>query len=129
MLKVWNMILVLMAYLLGIFGTFITRSGVVNSVHAFADSSLGKYFLLLHGVVASAPLYLIIDRLPSSRASGRWIRYSPAKALPVQQPDVAGCLLCRPLGHDVSGSHRMDSEEQNHRRASRFLTGSTYPSA
>lgn len=64
MLKVWNMILVTMCYLLGVFGTFITRSGVVNSVHAFADSSLGKYFLLYMGVVAAAALFLIIDRLP-----------------------------------------------------------------
>jgi cytochrome c-type biogenesis protein CcmF len=64
MLKVWNMILVVLCYLLGIFGTFITRSGVVNSVHAFADSSLGKYFLIYMGFVAAASLYLIIDRLP-----------------------------------------------------------------
>jgi cytochrome c-type biogenesis protein CcmF len=64
MLKVWNMILVLMTYLLGVFGTFITRSGVVNSVHAFADSSLGKYFLLYMAIVAAGSLYLIMGRLP-----------------------------------------------------------------
>jgi len=64
MLKVWNMILVIMCYLLGVFGTFITRSGVVSSVHAFADSSLGKYFLLYIGTIAVCGLYLIIDRLP-----------------------------------------------------------------
>jgi cytochrome c-type biogenesis protein CcmF len=64
MLKVWNMILVLMTYLLGVFGTFITRSGVVNSVHAFADSALGKYFLLYMTLVAAGSVYLILDRLP-----------------------------------------------------------------
>jgi cytochrome c-type biogenesis protein CcmF len=64
MLKVWNMILVLMAYLLGVFGTFITRSGVVNSVHAFADSSLGKYFIIYMSLIALGSLFLIIDRLP-----------------------------------------------------------------
>jgi len=64
MLKVWNMILVLLMYLLGVFGTFITRSGVVTSVHAFADSPLGDYFLIYMGLVAAAGLYLIIDRLP-----------------------------------------------------------------
>ncbi|MBZ5495804.1 MAG: heme lyase CcmF/NrfE family subunit [Acidobacteriia bacterium] len=64
MLKVWNMILVLMCYLLGVFGTFITRSGVVSSVHAFADSSLGRYFVLYMGLVALGTLCLIIDRLP-----------------------------------------------------------------
>jgi cytochrome c-type biogenesis protein CcmF len=64
MLKVWNMILVLLCYLLGIFGTFITRSGVVSSVHTFADSPLGIYFLIYLILVAAATLYLIIDRLP-----------------------------------------------------------------
>ncbi len=64
MLKVWNMILVLLTYLLGVFGTFITRSGVVSSVHAFADSPLGEYFLAYMGLVAAGSLYLIIDRRP-----------------------------------------------------------------
>jgi cytochrome c-type biogenesis protein CcmF len=64
MLKVWNMLLVLMTYLLGVFGTFITRSGVVNSVHAFADSSLGKYFLFYMAIVAAGSLCLIMSRLP-----------------------------------------------------------------
>jgi cytochrome c-type biogenesis protein CcmF len=62
MLKVWNMILVLLCYLLGVFGTFITRSGVVSSVHAFADSALGDYFLLYMALVAAGTIYLIIDR-------------------------------------------------------------------
>jgi cytochrome c-type biogenesis protein CcmF len=64
MLKVWNVLLVVITYLLGIFGTFITRSGIVNSVHAFADSQLGKFFLYYMVVVLGASLYLIIDRLP-----------------------------------------------------------------
>jgi cytochrome c-type biogenesis protein CcmF len=64
MLKVWNVFLVLITYLLGIFGTFITRSGVVNSVHAFADSNLGKFFILYMVLVLGGSLYLILDRLP-----------------------------------------------------------------
>ncbi len=64
MLKVWNVILIVITYLLGVFGTFITRSGVVNSVHAFADSSLGKYFVYYMLAVLAGSLYLIIDRLP-----------------------------------------------------------------
>jgi cytochrome c-type biogenesis protein CcmF len=64
MLKVWNVLLVVFTYLLGIFGTFITRSGIVNSVHAFADSSLGKFFIFYMVIVLGASLYLIIDRLP-----------------------------------------------------------------
>ncbi len=64
MLKVWNVLLVVITYLLGIFGTFITRSGVVSSVHAFADSQLGKFFLIYMISVLGASLYLILDRLP-----------------------------------------------------------------
>jgi cytochrome c-type biogenesis protein CcmF len=64
MLKVWNVLLVVITYLLGILGTFITRSGIVSSVHAFAESKLGNFFLVYMLVVLAASLYLIIDRLP-----------------------------------------------------------------
>jgi cytochrome c-type biogenesis protein CcmF len=64
MLKVWNVLLVVITYLLGIFGTFITRSGVVSSVHAFADSKLGVFFIYYMVLIFGASLYLIIDRLP-----------------------------------------------------------------
>jgi cytochrome c-type biogenesis protein CcmF len=64
MLKVWNMLLVMIAYLLGIFGTYITRSGIVNSVHAFADSNLGKFFIYYIGIILCVSLFLIADRLP-----------------------------------------------------------------
>ena len=45
MMKVWNMVLVSATFFLCIFGTFLTRSGMVNSVHAFAQSTIGKYFV------------------------------------------------------------------------------------
>src|SRR5512136_1478199 len=45
MMKVWNMVLVSATFFLCIFGTFLTRSGVVSSVHAFAQSSIGTYFV------------------------------------------------------------------------------------
>ncbi len=64
MLKVWNMVLVIMAYIMSIFGTFLTRSGVVNSVHAFAQSPIGGYFAAFLVVALSASLYLLFDRLP-----------------------------------------------------------------
>jgi cytochrome c-type biogenesis protein CcmF len=64
MLKVWNVVLITVTYLLGIFGTFITRSGIVNSVHAFADSSLGPFFVVYMTIVFCASMYLILDRLP-----------------------------------------------------------------
>jgi cytochrome c-type biogenesis protein CcmF len=62
MLKVWNIFLITITYLLCIFGTFITRSGVVNSVHAFADSNLGIFLLYYMLLVLAASLYLIVDR-------------------------------------------------------------------
>jgi cytochrome c-type biogenesis protein CcmF len=59
MLKTWNMWLVFCTFMLSIFGTFLTRSGVVNSVHAFAESSIGAWFLGDAGRLASFPwIYL-----------------------------------------------------------------------
>ena len=49
---------------MSIFGTFLTRSGVVNSVHAFAQSPIGGYFAAFIVVALSASLYLLLDRLP-----------------------------------------------------------------
>ncbi|MBI3921665.1 MAG: heme lyase CcmF/NrfE family subunit [Armatimonadetes bacterium] len=49
MLKVWNVSLVCLMYIMSIFGTFLTRSGVLSSVHAFANSNLGPYFLMFIG--------------------------------------------------------------------------------
>jgi len=51
MMRVWNVWLVFTTFLLTIFGTFLTRSGVVNSVHAFAQSSIGPWFLGFIGLV------------------------------------------------------------------------------
>ncbi|MBI5505499.1 MAG: heme lyase CcmF/NrfE family subunit [Deltaproteobacteria bacterium] len=45
MLKVWNMTLIILTFALTIFGTFLTRSGVISSVHSFTQSGLGPYFL------------------------------------------------------------------------------------
>ena len=63
MMKVWNMVLVSSTFFLCIFGTFLTRSGVVQSVHAFAQSSLGRYFVTFLAIGIAATLYLILNRL------------------------------------------------------------------
>src|SRR5262245_63840368 len=63
MLNILNMVLVIMAYVMSLFGTFLTRSGVVNSVHAFAQSSIGGYFAAFIVVALSGSLYLLFDRL------------------------------------------------------------------
>lgn len=49
-LKNWNMVLVSLTFLLSIFGTFLTRSGIVSSVHSFAESDIGGFFLGFLGV-------------------------------------------------------------------------------
>lgn len=63
MMKVWNMVLVSATFFLCIFGTFLTRSGVVSSVHAFAQSPIGKYFVGFLAIGIGATIYLILDRL------------------------------------------------------------------
>jgi cytochrome c-type biogenesis protein CcmF len=68
MLKIWNMSLIILTYALTIFGTFLTRSGVIASVHAFAESSLGSYFLLYLAGVLVVALVLLIKRLPQLRS-------------------------------------------------------------
>jgi cytochrome c-type biogenesis protein CcmF len=68
MLKVWNMILVALAFCLSIFGTFLTRSGVVNSVHSFSQSPLGGWFLGFIVLCVVFSVSLIYLRLPLLRA-------------------------------------------------------------
>ncbi|MBI3683198.1 MAG: heme lyase CcmF/NrfE family subunit [Acidobacteria bacterium] len=63
MMKVWNMVLIAATFFLCIFGTFLTRSGIVGSVHAFAQSPIGKYFVAFLAVGIAATVYLILDRL------------------------------------------------------------------
>src|SRR5436190_2214432 len=57
MLKTWNMWLIFSTFLLAIFGTFLTRSGVVNSVHAFAQSSIGDWFVAFLAIILSTCIY------------------------------------------------------------------------
>ncbi|NOY87580.1 MAG: heme lyase CcmF/NrfE family subunit [Deltaproteobacteria bacterium] len=54
MMKFWNIFLVIITYFLVIFGTFITRSGVISSIHAFGKSSLGTFFLAFMVFVLAA---------------------------------------------------------------------------
>ncbi len=67
MLKVWNLFLIIASFALSIFGTFEVRSGVISSVHSFAYSSIGEYYLvfLVIVIVFSSALFLI--RLPKLR--------------------------------------------------------------
>src|SRR5438132_5336416 len=68
MLKVWNMVRVALAFELSVFGTFLTRSGVVNSIHSFAKSSIGPWFLAFVVISTLFSVALILWRLPLLRA-------------------------------------------------------------
>src|ERR1700722_18140054 len=68
MMKVWNMVLISAPFFLCIFGTSLTRTGMVNSVHAFAQGPLGKYFATFLAIGIAAISYLILDRLPYLRS-------------------------------------------------------------
>jgi len=68
MLKIWNMLLVVLAYCLSLLGTFLTRSGILNSIHSFTESTIGPWFLGFIVFVTLASLTLIYLRLPLLRA-------------------------------------------------------------
>ena len=63
MLKVWNMVLIVLTFSLTIFGTFLTRSGVIQSVHSFGQGPVGYYFLGFLIIVIGFSSYLIVSRL------------------------------------------------------------------
>ena len=63
MMKIWNMVLISTTFFLCILGTFLTRSGIVQSVHAFARSDIGKFFVTFLAIGIAATIYLILDRL------------------------------------------------------------------
>jgi cytochrome c-type biogenesis protein CcmF len=71
MLRVWNVVLVALAFCLSLFGTFLTRSGVLNSIHSFSQSSIGPWLLTFLGLVAAACTGLILSRLPLLRGRTR----------------------------------------------------------
>jgi cytochrome c-type biogenesis protein CcmF len=68
LLKHWNMILVILTYGLVIFGTFLTRSGVLSSVHAFANSPIGPLFMAFVGTTFVVSIGLVIWRWPDLRS-------------------------------------------------------------
>jgi cytochrome c-type biogenesis protein CcmF len=71
MLKVWNMLLVMLAFALSLFGTFLTRSGVLNSIHSFTESSIGPWFLGFICFVVASSMILLFTRLSLLRSKTR----------------------------------------------------------
>jgi cytochrome c-type biogenesis protein CcmF len=76
MLKHWNMALIILTYSLVIFGTFLTRSGVLSSVHAFAQSAIGPAFFAFIGATFITSLTLLLkrwDELKSENQMSNWL--------------------------------------------------------
>jgi cytochrome c-type biogenesis protein CcmF len=71
MLKIWNVVLVIGAFALALFGTFLTRSGIISSIHSFTESSIGPWFLGFIGVVVAGSIALVLSRLPLLRSKTR----------------------------------------------------------
>ena len=67
MLKVWNLLLVVASFTLAIFGTFEVRSGIISSVHSFAYSDIGIYFLVFLVIIIVFSTLLFLYRLPKLR--------------------------------------------------------------
>ncbi|MBI2853698.1 MAG: heme lyase CcmF/NrfE family subunit [Chloroflexi bacterium] len=64
MLKVWNIALIVTTFTLTIFGTFLTRSGVISSVHSFGQSNMGPLFIALMALIVVVSAWLTLYRLP-----------------------------------------------------------------
>jgi len=70
MLRVWNLSLLMATFALTIFGTFLTRSGVINSIHAFGDGPIGSWLLAFFGVIVVVSLGLLAWRGDRLRSPG-----------------------------------------------------------
>jgi len=71
MLRVWNVVLIISTFALCIFGTFLTRSGIVSSVHAFATSNLGPMFAGFLAITLAISFGLVAYRLPELKSEAK----------------------------------------------------------
>lgn len=72
MLKRWNMVLVTITFFLSIFGTFITRSGIISSVHSFAQSNIGPFFLAFIAIILLFSFAMIFYRFDDLKTEARF---------------------------------------------------------
>ena len=102
MLKVWNVSLVALTYVLCIVGTFLTRSGFTSSIHTFVVSSVGWWFIGYIAIVATVAIVVIVAQ-PRSAALAAPDRLAGLARgdVPVQQPAVRGARVRDPLGRPV----------------------------
>jgi cytochrome c-type biogenesis protein CcmF len=71
MLKVWNVTLILLTYVLAVFGTFLTRSGILSSVHTFSEGPIGRWFLPFLAAMLVGGLVVVVARTDVLRSENR----------------------------------------------------------
>ncbi|HID84005.1 MAG TPA: heme lyase CcmF/NrfE family subunit [Anaerolineales bacterium] len=81
MFKRWNMVLIILTYSLMIFGTFLTRSGVLSSVHSFAQSAIGPLFFAFIGITFIASLTLLTSRWADLKSENEVASFFSREAL------------------------------------------------
>ncbi len=72
MFKVWNVSLIVLTYVLAVFGTFLTRSGILSSIHTFTEGPIGKWFLPFLALMLIGGLGIVAWRLESLRGENRF---------------------------------------------------------
>ncbi len=125
MLRIWNMVLVALAFELSVFGTFLTRSGVVESIHSFAKSSIGGWFLAF--VDRLDALLDHADPLAAAAPPGADEARVAALArgdVPLQQPAARRALPDDLLGRDLPDPHPALERRRRRRSAGRTSTSS-----
>ena len=132
MLKVWNMLLVILAFSLSLFGTFLTRSGVLNSIHSFTEGSIGPWFL---GFICFVVAGSLAARLPAAAAAALEDEARVARLargdVPLQQPAARRALPDDPLGRHVPDPLGGRARRVGHGRAAvlRLLPARLRPAA
>jgi cytochrome c-type biogenesis protein CcmF len=71
MLRIWNVSLIITTFVLALLGTFLVRSGILDSIHAFGASTIGKQFLVFIAVVIVGSTALVISRLDDLRSEAK----------------------------------------------------------
>ena len=114
-LKVWNVTLIWLTFTLVILGTFTTRSGILSSVHSFAQSPVGPYFLVFLSLTTVGFLLLLYQRMPYLQGENEIDSISSREgAFPCEQLVVRGDRLRRVVGYIFSHVQR-DPDRRTYR--------------